>query len=191
MARGILPTRRALQYRGIQVEGSCVCCGSELETMEHVFFTCPVAKECWQLSGLTTWVEGLPGFGVDSRRWIFELINAEAEFQVQKTVAMLWALWRERNTRYWQGKTSPHQIIVRLCDEELKEWRTIHHKDRSPRPREESVCIKWHPPAPGFVKCNTDIALFEGGTHYGAGLVIRDENSHVLHYVMQKLVATE
>ncbi|KAL4569199.1 hypothetical protein LXL04_024833 [Taraxacum kok-saghyz] len=72
---GRIPTRRKLSERGIDV-GSTLCpvCGTEQETIEHLFFQCNVADEVWRLvynwlqvqrgvvhdiSTLFDWVDGL------------------------------------------------------------------------------------------------------------------------------------
>ncbi|CAN1761930.1 Transposon TX1 uncharacterized 149 kDa protein [Linum perenne] len=187
MARGVLPTRRALQYRGIQLDNSCVCCSLEPESLEHILFRCRVATECWTRSGLRSWIEGLSGYDVDGRRWIFEIINSGAEYLTQKTAAMLWVIWRERNTRLWQQKECTSPQLVHLGEEELRDWLNVHKRERRIERGATQGCTRWHPPTPTFVKCNTDIAIPGSGLQYGVGMAVRDEQGQVLHYVMQQM----
>ncbi|PWA32006.1 RNA-directed DNA polymerase, eukaryota [Artemisia annua] len=51
-----LPTLYNLSRRGLEIEAiSCPCCGTGMETISHVLFTCNLAKEVW--SKIVRWCQ--------------------------------------------------------------------------------------------------------------------------------------
>ncbi|KAK9992542.1 hypothetical protein SO802_027527 [Lithocarpus litseifolius] len=59
MATNSLPTKDILNQRFETFNPSCVLCGNELESICHLFFTCPIAK--------AVWFESCWGFKTDSQ----------------------------------------------------------------------------------------------------------------------------
>jgi len=49
---GRLPTRALLSARGIQLPLFCPACDVDKETIEHVLFICPRARQVWMAVGL-------------------------------------------------------------------------------------------------------------------------------------------
>ena len=43
----IIPTNKYLKVCNIIDNGSCYFCHSEVETIEHLFYLCPIVKELW------------------------------------------------------------------------------------------------------------------------------------------------
>ena len=78
------------------------------ETMEHHFFECPFAKQCWSKVGLT-WPGGtnrlaiLHGGRESWRRPLFMDIFLLAA----------WSLWMERNNQHFSG--IPHSFVAWLA----------------------------------------------------------------------------
>ncbi|CAN1179952.1 Putative ribonuclease H protein At1g65750, partial [Linum perenne] len=84
MAHNILATRQALRRRGIDLDVRCGICAGATETMEHIFFECSIAVDCWNRSGIRRWIESLPGFGTDCRQWVFEIVKSGATYLIQQ-----------------------------------------------------------------------------------------------------------
>ncbi|CAN1157328.1 Ferric reduction oxidase 2, partial [Linum perenne] len=167
MAHGILTTRQALQRRGMNVDIRCGTCANAPETLEHVFFMCPVAVDCWNLCGIHIWVEGLEGYGSNCKQWVFALVNSGATYLIQQAAATLWAIWRERNERVWQRKSCTGEAIIRRSMVERNEWLATQKPDARQQPARVMECPNWHPPDADKIKCNTDIAVFTDGGQFG------------------------
>lgn len=95
-----LNTKDMLQRRHLNIEGTpiCVMCNTRaLETIDHLFFECPFARECWLKLGIT-W-DTSP-----------ELLDRYAEARASHTtpcfteVTMIatWELWKLRNDKVFQ-----------------------------------------------------------------------------------------
>ncbi|CAN1266151.1 Putative ribonuclease H protein At1g65750 [Linum perenne] len=187
MAHNILATRQALRRRGIDLGVRCGICAGATETMEHIFFECSIAVDCWNRSGIRRWIESLPGFGTDCRQWVFEIVKSGATYLIQQAAAILWAIWRERNERVWQSTATTGESILRRCTEERLEWIAAQTGNATAqRPTPTADCPSWHPPSAGTVKCNTDIAFFATDSSFGVGRAVRNHTGHVLHYMMQR-----
>ncbi|CAN1818577.1 Transposon TX1 uncharacterized 149 kDa protein [Linum perenne] len=182
----VISTRATLRRRGIDVIDECGSCSVEGETVEHLLFECPVATACWQLSGLEHGVSLLRGFGDDARQWVRELILSGAEHFIQEVVALIWAIWHERNERVWQSHSSASEVITRLGLEDLREWKAAQTPGINRMRPPQTECPKWHVPAPDFVKCNVDIAVFTEERRSGAGMVVRDHLGQFLHTISQR-----
>lgn len=142
---GGLPVNERLETRKIITSAACVKCG-EIETIAHVFLTCPFVLETWGhvpfkdnvvLSKVNQLIEGwkavhtglcLPPTGVNAgslAAWV------------------LWTLWISRNYRIFQGKIYSAQEVVAKAIVDAKEWNTAHVKKTPPetakrRPRVET-----------------------------------------------------
>ena len=91
-----------LQRRHFNVQGgqTCIMCNSsELETIDHLFFSCPFAKECWQKIGVI-WndsTELLDRIALAQNHngmpWFMEIILIAA-----------WELWKVRNDKVFQKR---------------------------------------------------------------------------------------
>ena len=49
-----LPVADQILRRGMDVDPRCQVCGQEGESINHVLFTCSVARQVWALSGVPT-----------------------------------------------------------------------------------------------------------------------------------------
>ncbi|CAN1150194.1 Putative ribonuclease H protein At1g65750 [Linum perenne] len=183
VARGVLPTRMALQARHIHVPSECGVCTQEMENSWHLFLRCSFAKRCWEHAGLLGMVEECMENSESMREWIFKIISKDDADCVARVVAVMGAIWHERNNRVWSDKTAEHVAVVREGLEGLQNW-TVVRESGAGAGVGNSVCGKWHPPPPGVVKCNVDAALFGDEGRRGLGAVIRDETGQVLHYRM-------
>jgi hypothetical protein len=96
MAKGRLPSNAQINRRHGATDGSCALCG-QLETVDHIFFTCDLAAFAW--SGIRE------AFGVSwnprTFQEFFNIVNSLAP-SFKQTICLLfaaqsWALWNIRN----------------------------------------------------------------------------------------------
>ncbi|XP_058216810.1 uncharacterized protein LOC131327682 [Rhododendron vialii] len=123
---------------GLGTTAGCRLCLNDVETHEHLFFSCPYSKEVWQVvlskNHITRSVLGLSG-EID---WVCSpMSGASLHYRVYKLslAASIYWIWHERNNRVFQRKSLPtplsssHIIAeVRAC---LCSWRGLPHTDEA------------------------------------------------------------
>ncbi|CAN1182987.1 Putative ribonuclease H protein At1g65750 [Linum perenne] len=190
LAREILPTRTALQRRGMTVPYECGMCSREPEEAWHLFITCEFAVQCWRKASLLQEVERAMQDMKSCSEWVFNVINIIQEPQQSYIFAIAWSLWRERNARIWEGTRSLPEIVVGRGMDAWQDWKTANTKETDngvPMQRSEQYCAQWHAPRHGYVKCNCDAAIFEDKDATGAGMVLRDEEGLIIATRMSQL----
>lgn len=77
------------------MDESCPLCGGDLETIEHLFFQCELAKRLWRASHLgINFDVGPILFGDWFKNWITEAPSKEL---VWDSIFILWVIWCIRN----------------------------------------------------------------------------------------------
>ncbi|CAN1146055.1 Putative ribonuclease H protein At1g65750 [Linum perenne] len=183
IGREVLPTRMALNNRHINVPSECGICSRELENSWHLFLSCPFALRCWRTAGLNTLVETCMQGSESMKEWLFKLVEGSDPTKIAQVIAVMSAIWRERNNRVWNATTSDPLIVVRDGLEGLHNWERAKGRAGVSSDKDSS-CSKWHPPPLGKVKCNIDAALFQEEGRWGMGAVLRDASGTLLHYRM-------
>lgn len=144
-------TKRKLSSLGIipPSETRCVLCESSTEDVSHLFLFCPFASDIWSWWWCLwniSWVwpksleQALIQWVYPKKGKFFKQIWL-ASFQV-----IIWSVWRERNERIFNNKSSSpleikNLVLVRLCWW-LKSWKipflyTIEEVLRNPQ------CLQW------------------------------------------------
>jgi hypothetical protein len=108
-----LNTKTMLQRRHLNVQGgqNCVMCNTgALETIEHLFFDCPFAKECWATIGIT-WDESLQ---LQERLFQARSVHTFPCFTEAALIAA-WELWKLRNDKVFQRRDpSPAVWLIKF-----------------------------------------------------------------------------
>ncbi|KAJ6818025.1 uncharacterized protein M6B38_408255 [Iris pallida] len=111
LLRGRLMTRDELLRFGMQIpDAKCVLCNEEDESMDHLYFVCPVTWHIW-----TEQCAQLRGIGVDRDirsilSWIRDHRGRDSGWARRARVrlaASVWHIWKERNRRIFEGLTTP------------------------------------------------------------------------------------
>ena len=129
LSHGRLNTREYLYRRSIRKleEAYCECCPTVMETDEHIFISCPVARQVWRRLGLDADT-------LDLRRpWQFPLNSMLPDTVcIDVVLLLLWHMWKARNAKIFDHvNSSPLDIIRRvLKDMDLWSCRFRHlHQD--------------------------------------------------------------
>ena len=105
-----------MKHRGGDFEEGCLFCGKK-ETINHLFFECPLARYIWNVVGCA--------FGVASQfrsadHVISEWLKKQGKQRKILTVgvaAILWGIWKARNNacfeKVWPDE--PIDVIYRIC----------------------------------------------------------------------------
>ncbi|XP_071909589.1 uncharacterized protein [Coffea arabica] len=103
-----LPVKEVIHKRTGKGDPICEGCGEATETVEHLFFHCPIAEMTWKMAPVK-W-EGAMLLRDNIWRWWETVIQVEEENQgrdrVNITINLLWQLWKARNKRIFE-----HRVI--------------------------------------------------------------------------------
>ena len=100
----ILPTRGNLHRRKVQVEPTCGLCCQCIETVEHVLWDCPLARNVWALSigKIQKCTNVAPDF-YTLFKWMNDKLNQQ---ELEQWATVSWATWNARN-KFCFEKTQP------------------------------------------------------------------------------------
>nr|GMC63378.1 uncharacterized protein LOC109154171 [Ipomoea batatas] len=161
--KNVLPVRETLKTRHVWAGGGCPFCTFDMETMDHLFCSCPAVAQIWHevtISHHDTLVMLVTG-----------VLNSPNVKETIQVVATLWLLWNARNDVVWKGK---HLCITDLLNQAVRlrdSWFSMYVRGDAAAVVASSVG-SWTPPPSNRLKCNVDAALFADGA--GFGLVLRD-----------------
>ncbi|CAN0841413.1 Transposon TX1 uncharacterized 149 kDa protein [Linum grandiflorum] len=182
--RDVLPTRRRLQERHIMVQGECGICSADMENAWHLFLSCDFATACWEEARLREWVVHIKGRSESFVQWLMIVLQEADETRCNLTLAILWAVWRERNARVWKSSAQIASRVVEMAKETVAEWKEAQQRrggqERIPM---RSECQRWHPPPENAMKCNVDAAWFLDRGEVGLGACLRDANGELMSYM--------
>ncbi|CAN1170198.1 Putative ribonuclease H protein At1g65750 [Linum perenne] len=189
LARGVLPMRLALQNRHITVPSECGMCGGEMENAWHLFLNCSVARRCWDAGGYTHHVDAGFSRAESMQEWVFYMAKEVEASKAAKITAILNSIWRERNSRVWNGKQTPPLAVVRDGLEGMKSWLHVRQSSQTIAVR-TPMCEKWHPPPLNVLKCNVDAAVFDNECRRGVGIALRGADGALKAYRMSSYDGT-
>ena len=130
LARKSILTRDNLLRRGWKGDKHCVLCGKD-ETIDHLFFSCSVARLIWNLVRCAFDLKHIPRDLNDC------LGNLLRNFQLDNkklilvgTSALLWAIWKCRNDIVFERKkiTDPMGIVEIMCGW-ISDWAILQKND--------------------------------------------------------------
>ncbi|KAM5584938.1 hypothetical protein ABKV19_004355 [Rosa sericea] len=166
-ANNILPTRESLSYKGYIGPFNCLLCSAALETSSHVFCHCPVAQEAIEAANIPI-ASCLPG---SFKEWLLHQGHHLNREQWEKLLMLLWALWKNRNSKLWNNTcTNAHGIVVTMFtwyEQFLQAQKTSMHETAA-KPSKH-----WTPPSSNQLKINVDGAFLPSKDFGGIGGVIR------------------
>ncbi|KAK6116806.1 hypothetical protein DH2020_049436 [Rehmannia glutinosa] len=138
----------------------------------HIFFFCPLAKNCWNLSPLA----GVFNEGSSVLKCLTELWANKSPDDKCMSVMILWDLWYNRNEIVWNRKSKSAHQVLNLASSLLFQWQVaqvaevanwnVSHSDGA---------MRWKRPNAGWLKCNVDAAVFTQSQKLGYSGVLRDE----------------
>ena len=116
----ILPTQANLARRRVPIDPKCVVCGSSDETVLHILWQCPLARNVWAL------VNGKLQKCDSSARTFFNLAQtlkerlSRKEFELWAMVA--WSIWNAQNRFYFEESQTPLHAILKSAEMFLDEY---------------------------------------------------------------------
>ncbi|CAN1763601.1 hypothetical protein LINPERHAP1_LOCUS8901 [Linum perenne] len=111
--------------------------------------------------------------------WIDFALSNWDEDRICNWIAMLWAVWRERNQRVWSQVSNSARTVVSGGQEAVSEWRTVRAVTRGGVGgigNQRQICAKWHPPTQPWLKCNVDAGFKPNERKWGCGMILRSSD---------------
>lgn len=104
--KGRLKIRDFLLRRNMMVSSVCGLCNQPYESIEDLFFMCPVSKNCWERVLLTKQVRKRAGTWFVEMAWIMRRSRGRnwlaKNLQIMLVVSV-YTLWGERNRRIFRN----------------------------------------------------------------------------------------
>ena len=95
---------------------TCVFC-DQMETVEHLFFLCPVSRCIWGLVGSCFGADNIPASCGQYRQWIMKWLPDGQNAHHFGFAAVCWAIWKHRNKAVFEGKLIKYssEILIHAC----------------------------------------------------------------------------
>lgn len=125
MLCGALPVAVALNGRGIRVDERCQICGEGDETVNHVLFTCTLARQIWALTGIPSLELGFQNGSVYSNiHYLLRNVkNPTWPDELKKSFPWtVWRIWKNRNLVAFEGKSFSPLEAAQKIKEDWLEW---------------------------------------------------------------------
>ena len=102
----------------------------ENETIDHLFFACPVARITWGIIGTCLGTNTIPKNLTQYHSWITQLLPEGKGVHICGCVAVCWAIWKCRNKACFDKKTikNPLEIIIHVCSF-LTYWAGLYNSE--------------------------------------------------------------
>ena len=170
--------------RGMKVDSRCQRCGFSSESINHILFSCPVARLLWAQIGFP-----FPPRGFENRTLLENFaylleIKSNKEFPDALTRIfpwVLWMLWKNKNAFEFEGKEYAVEATVEKIKDDARQWFEVH----LPTVNNEETCrrrnskVQWKAPSAGFLKCNVGVAWTKSTKLAGAAWFARDSRGVV------------
>ncbi|XP_027118308.1 uncharacterized protein [Coffea arabica] len=163
----------------------CPVCGDEIETVEHMLFTCPRAQVVWKLASVR-W-EGLRDLQGNLWRWWVAVAQTGTKESgtehISLTANIMWNIWKARNKVAFEQKRKEAKEIGLKAQQEWQEYEDVRKQEEGYKktaggkgkfkPGKEPVLD-------GVIRINTDAALNARMIRTGKGIVARHWTGEII-----------
>ncbi|XP_071928207.1 uncharacterized protein [Coffea arabica] len=163
----------------------CNCCGEGIETVEHLFFQCRIAKEKWHLAQLH-W-DGIEDQREEFKKWWSSLTEAKCSSEGMEHITLianiLWQTWKARNDRMFNNVQQHPLKIVQKAQNEWMEYKEAKDQERrmsmleTPRAGEPQIQRK---ESADTIYLTIAVQQRMGGWDMGIRTVADDDNKQIL-----------
>lgn len=166
-----------LQSRGIQVDTTCRVCNCGIETICHLLFTFPMAKDTWERSANSVFLN------------IYHLLEKSKKFPKNLNVNsfpwILWHLWKAQNGLTFERIQYSSVSVVTRAKEEANVWFEVNFPGAEVSQIPHTIrdnFVSWSKHPTGFLKCNVGISWVSRHVNCGVAWILRDNKGKaILH----------
>ncbi|KAG7576108.1 hypothetical protein ISN45_Aa03g005410 [Arabidopsis thaliana x Arabidopsis arenosa] len=177
--KGAVAVEDRLRTRGIHIADGCLMCKEENETLNHILFQCPLARQVWALSPLQSPWNGFGDSIFANMDHVLHSSQKQDSSKRLRTVSpwIMWVLWKTRNKCLFEGTRTMSQEIVTKAYEDCKQWSLAQRNGLS---SDFTQVKQWIPPKSEELKCNIGFAWSRPYQLAGASWVVRNAMGEVL-----------
>ncbi|XP_057441686.1 uncharacterized protein LOC130733484 [Lotus japonicus] len=175
----MLPIRRSLRSRGIEVDPGCPFCGIDEESSHHILMLCPAVQAAWFASSMSVRV------AVSSLHdLMIAVLESDDDIMITQLQTWLYVLWEARNAAVFHAKPLDIGNLLQRVGALVGVPVSVQQPLGRPVAALPSV---WKRPRQGATKINVDATMQEGGAAFFA-LVARNFRGEVLAATTSDLV---
>lgn len=180
--KGAVDVEDRLRTRGIKIADGCLMCGEEQETINHILFQCPLARQVWVVSLIPSAFNGFGNSIFTNMNHLLQVSQNQLIPQKMRTVCpwIIWLLWKKRNKLLFEGTGEMTMRIVDKAYDDCNQWILAQNRGDKAIDHNPSIRKMWIPPNSGELKCNIGVAWSKQQQVSGASWVIRDFKGSVL-----------
>ena len=160
VCRNCLPTAVNLASKRVQIDTKCSWCLVRNEDDTHVLFDCSFARTVWTTLGVQEMLH--INHEQSAVEIIYQLFNICTKENLALVAMICWNLWYRQNKWVWDKVMVSDYGVQATARNMLSEWRQSQQERVTNSPVMNSSARRWSPPPQGWVKVNTDAAVFEG-----------------------------
>jgi ribonuclease HI len=174
--RNLLPTKENLLQRKVVSEPLCPICGRETETVFHILWDCPSARDVWGASERCFQKCSFTGPNfIQVAEGILSRWGSDA---LAAFIILARKIWFRRNSVVHGGLFSHPNHLVQEMRNSVEEYKQIRIEEDNKRARlhepTQPNTIKWEPPPIGWYKANWDAAFAKDTGILGVGIIVRN-----------------
>ncbi|KAG2303976.1 hypothetical protein Bca52824_032627 [Brassica carinata] len=169
------------------IDDRCQACGDEGESINHILFSCHVARQAWALSSIP---HPKGGFHSDSIYANFDyLFNLDKRRNLRKEDSrvwpwIIWNLWKRRNDMLFEGRCYEPAVLVLKANRDAVEWFMAQDIEegwkQEEKARQPVHRRNWNPPKKGWKMCNVGVDFDKTKRVAGGAWVLQNERGVVL-----------
>lgn len=184
---GALPVLDALRTRGMKCDMVCQTCGMDGESINHVLFTCTLARQVWAQSGFPHPYGGFDESSIFvNMSYLFERWRTDMEMRWTTKCFpwILWYLWKNRNSLLFERFTYDGEQTCSKAFDEANLWflaQEMEHQDLDNTSRTTPLLpVIWRAPSTEHVKCNIGTRWSKKKMEVGVAWVFTDAGGTTL-----------
>lgn len=121
-----IPTFENLRGKNVEVYPICPVCIEDVESLEHILFSCSFAQHCWQLS------KQVIHFALDTtvlQRFhnFFASLNSK---ELELLCSVAWSIWSHRNGVVWDHRHQSPSRVVNGVSTTIFQWQQAQSKGK-------------------------------------------------------------
>ncbi|XP_050217657.1 uncharacterized protein LOC126668508 [Mercurialis annua] len=178
-----IPVGMNLQVRCPSIPSTCRICGLFEESVEHLFYSCFLAKSIWFHSELMLRSDcfGQIPFNV---WWVKVFDGLTTPFQRNLMAVICWRIWIARNDKCFNNSEWTVSEVNSRALAQLHEFSSAHvlnNQSSAIVNRSTRQVQRWRPPPPGMIKINFDAALSISNRIAAVGLVCSNSSGYITY----------
>jgi hypothetical protein len=194
-AANALATEENKLRRNMHVTGFCNICGMEKESTDHALYHCPHAYSLWREMRQSWNLPSDSDMHKESSSWFRSLLACLPDQMIDSTLLVAWRVWHCRNEITHDKPLPSTDSSKRFL---IGYWNILKNNDvptemiiKGKQPVVDTMPIPtvvplkspgkgWSRPPMGWVKLSIDGSYKPDDGSAGCGMVLRDENGHVI-----------